>query len=532
MILFLWFFTEETTIFQFDSDKVFLDNSKSTHIENNYGEKPYDLGIKFLKQSEIDESKISKENSLRMDALSDKDYGLFLSDFQGVDTSQLFSLKKDTSSSKSLFHMGDISLNQNLFIDSAYVYFDTEDLSKLQVVLIPKLSGKETHGSCIFRLLHNKRQVSTVALNFSDLDKVVFDIPIDMEGMFIVELEGDDVYYDNEFFFYLNKRMKPAVSIISGESDNLYLKEVFGNSNIFDLYMLDSRSIDYEVIEQSDIVVINAIDHLPSGFISQLNNKTVIIFPSDNANQMIGWKGISLLELNEQKMPWFLEIDYDHPLFAGVFEKQNEQSEMPFGTPIFSVNGDYEVVISYRNKDPFLIKLTNSDVYIFNSSIQSDLSNITSHAIFLPLMYQLAFSSQEYSQQVFFYPNDILNVDVENQEYPPKIIADGLELIPEFNPSQEGLALKIPELTPGFYKIVIPGDSMVIAVNSPNDESIMKGVSYEELSLFFKDSEHIEVLSNAQGYGSEIAEPSLWKYALILILLFVMTETMLHRFLK
>jgi len=529
--LFLSSFLQSHSSDYLTGGKVYFDDSKSTFIENK-NSRPYDIGLKYLEQvsnvrNNIDLSPVGTPEAV----LANPIYSTYISDFQGVTQEALSVLKNDSSFIRSLFHLGDISEYQNLFVDSLFLAFDSNDLSKQQIILVPKLSGKEQDGTAIFKLLHGQRQISSVALDFSNLKKVVFDIPLDLKGEFTIQLEGDNVYYDNEFFFHIGERVKPTVSIISKKRD-LYLNGVFGNKDLFDLYLLDPRSIDYQLIKQSDVVIIRSLDNLPSGFISQLQEKLVLAFPDKNEHSLAVWDGISNSLPLEESVYSILEIDYSHPLFSGVFVKKDKDAEMPFGTPIFDLQGDYEVLISFRDKKPYLIKLINSDTYLFNSALESDLSNIVSHAIFLPLMYQLAFSSREYNQPIFAYPGEVLNLEVENQEFPPRIVSTGLEVIPEFNPSKSGLTIRIPDLEPGFYKVKHENDSIVLAINSPREESIMEGLSKEELSVFFNNTKHIKVLNAASDKYANVSESGLWEYALFLIIVLVLSETLLHRFLR
>ena len=517
----------------FSQARVFFDDSNSLFVEKN-GKKGFDSGKELLDQLSIDLDNVEFGSDEKIDILSAlkyKDYDVYLSDFQGVSATDLTALKKDSLSSKTLFHLGNITAHQNLFIDSLSIEFSSEDLSTQRISLIPRLSGTSEPGVGIFRLINEQRQLSSVAVDFSKMSKVIFDISSGLSGEFSVELQGDDVYYDNKFIFYLENRIKPTVAIVS-ESSSLYLREVFGNLDAFTVSNINPESIDYRLVELSDIVILNELSDLPSGFVSQLDSKTILVFPGKDGVEFTKWKGVSALP-RESGNPLSFAIDFNHPLFSGVFASKSKDVDAPFGTPVFDIKGEYEVLISFRDKTPYLLRLLNSNTYFFNSSLDPKLSNFASHALFLPLMYQLAFSSVEYSYNASSYPGDIRSMQVENQEYPPRISSDNFELIPEFNPSEKGLAIKIPQLEPGFYDLKHIEDSSVIAVNILKEESLMEGITQEELKTFFEETSHINIADgdfSKEGLG--LSESSLWKYALILILIFVVSETLLHRFLR
>ena len=516
-----------------DNFKIYFDDSASSSIEED-GISLYDRGINYVQtlgmaieivdfDSEYDFSYLPK-------AVKDQDYNLYVSDFQGIDKIFLENLKVDTTKSHSFLILGNISNNQNLYVDTLFFELNSSDLSKQRIVLIPGLSGERSEGTAVFRLLNDSRQISSVAVDFSKLNRIEFDVPTDLKGEFTVQISGDNVYYDNEFFFMLDPRPRPKISILD-ELGNEYLREVFANENVFDLQILDPGSIDYDVIGKSDIIILNSLKKLPNGFISKIQGKAVILFPSQNEKDITLWEGIKNASRIENTSASNFEIDDKHPLFSGVFAKPQKQVEMPFGTPIFDIDGDYEILISFRSNYPYLIKPRNSNVYLFNAPLDTESSNFASHSLFLPLMYQLAFSSLKYDQQIYHYPNDLMEISVENQEFPPKLSSETLELIPEFNPSSNGLVITFPKLDPGFYKLSHYKDSVKMAINISKKESIMKGVKKEELEQVFERFSNIKILTiDSLTDETPPLNKSLWRYALILM--FLVSEVLLHRLLK
>ncbi|MBC6400142.1 MAG: BatA domain-containing protein [Ekhidna sp.] len=518
-----------------DGFKVYFDDSASSSIEED-GISVYNSGVDYLQTLGIAIEAIDFDSQHGFSRLSkvieDQGYDMYVSDFQGISRDVIENLKVDTTTSRSFLMLGNLSGNQNLYVDTLFIELNSSDLSKQRIVLIPGLSGARSEGTAVFRLLNNERQISSVAMDFSELSRIEFDIPIDLKGEFTVRISGDNVYYDNEFFFTLTRRSKPKISILD-ELGNEYLREVFANENVFDLQILDPGSIDYHAIDESDIIILNSLEKLPSGFVSKIQEKTVMLFPGQNEKDLTLWEGITSTSRLKNASAFNFEIDYKHPLFSGVFSKPQQDTEMPFATPLFKINGDYEVLVSFRGNHSYLIKPRSSNVYLFNSSLDTESSNFASHSLFLPLMYQLAFSSLKYDQQVYYYPNDVMELSVENQEFPPKLSSKTLELIPEFNRSDNGLVIRIPKLDPGFYNLSHYEDSVRVAINISKEESIMEGIQKEELEEIAEKFSHLKIL-NTDSLTDELPflEKGLWKYVLILILVFLISETLLHRLLK
>ena len=231
-----------------------------------------------------------------------------------------------------------------------------------------------------------------------------------------------------------------------------------------------------------------------------------------------------------------VDIDYLHPLFSGVFEKATEQGMVGSGTPLYDFFGEFEPIIKLRNGDPFLIRSNDGQVYFFNTILKSEFSNFASNAIFLPLMYQIAFSSLDYDSKSYYYPGDLVLVDVKNGEIPPVIVSDDFEVIPEFNPVGSQISFSIPtDLVPSSYYVLHDGDTLMqLAVNPPKSESIMQGLTLEDLEKNFGSMEHVSFQSIDGDIQQILAteKSGFWKYALILVVLLLITETMLHRYLR
>ncbi len=513
-----------------DQSNVFFDTSPSQYVEIN-GISGLDEGNQLIADLNIDDGSIDTQIMLR-EALMDTHYPVVLSDFQNVEEVSLFELKSDTTIRKSLFILGDLSSQLNVYIDTVFVERNSTDRNSKTIIVKPQISGVSNEGgSIVFKLLIGDRQVASVSKRISELGTLKFDVISDLYGDLIVEIIGDNVLYDNRFYFCLSKQERPKISII-GSGDFGVLSAVFGNRNLFDLNVFQEHSIDYEIMNRSDILILNSLDRFPEGFKPFIHDRSLFIFPSYNTSNWSQYLGLDLVKTS-RKSAIELDLDFRNPLFKGVFSEYSKNGDAPNSIPVFQMDGVFETLISYRDKSPFLVRLINSNSYFFNGFISPESSTIASHSLFLPIMYQLAFSVTNYENELFFYPSNLLEIDVDNKELPPRLVSESIELIPPFNPSGDGLSVKIPDIEPGFYEIVHADNRFPIAINLPKEESLMKAPTKDELVDFFSDVDHIQVLSSEDSLDSrENAVFGLWKYALLLVLLSICSETLLHRFLK
>lgn len=515
--------------------RILVDNSLSMEIKNNYLSNANNLLLDFQEDTttSVRHKNIRYFNSFNS---FDDSFDVLISDFQGFSSQKLSSILIDSISRKEIYLVGEINSYENIYVDSLGLSINPDDFTQQSITIYPQKSVSLESGNVVIKLKQNGRQLSSVVSDVRELNKVVFDIPIDQKGTFTIEVTGDEVFYDNVFLFVISPSRKPVICLIQN-STNQYLKEVFANNNLFDLRVLQSNALDYDVVTKSDLVILSGLESFPRGIEEELSNKAVLVFPSveTNTSDLNQFFQIGVSTANTEA-EFELDIDYNHPLLRGVFERTSLKSNtLPSAIPLFSIEGSFSQVISLRNGYPFLLKSVSSDHYLFNTVMSKEYTDLVSNSLFLPLMYQIALSTVANDGKTYYYPGDIVSINVDNKEIPPLIVGADIEIIPEFNPSGSNLSLKIPsDFNAGYYWITHDQDTVhQIAVNTIRSESIMEGLTIDELTDVTKDMENITVGSinnQSSGFTNE-GKNGILKYALILSVLLLITETMLHRYL-
>jgi hypothetical protein len=467
-------------------------------------------------------------NELKRDGSS-----LFISDFQLIDVQELQEFNIDSTQQYDLVLLNDLNDDRNVFVDSLWVEVNPTDLSKLSI-FVDFVASNAMDGNLVVKLMQEGRQLSSVVKNVEELDVVEFDVPIDEYGQYSLMISGDDVLYDNEFFFIREVSSKPAISILNN-GDTRAIEQVFNNAALFETEILDIQNLDYELMSTSDLIVFNAFTELPSNLIEQFADKHFLIFPSDS----IGTHSYDKLEglSFSSRQADNLQIDMvdGNLLMRGIFEKNASPGSLPILVPTFNVQGSYEPIINYRDNSPFL--LVNENKYVFNTALNTA-SGFETNALFLPILYQIAFSSVGGIEVPYVYPGNTIELNVSTSDTPIRIVKGGFEVIPTFNSSGSQTAIQVPEnIDPGFYYLIQEEDTLrQIAINIPKEESVMISPTLEELKLVFEKYENVNVSEAYSGSENTVfatAEPvGLWKYALILAILLVLTETMLHRYFR
>lgn len=462
-----------------------------------------------------------------------------ISDFAQASLDEMYSIKEDSLRRYHLFVTKD-GFSRNAYIDSVWVEKDLEDYQSNILKCVLGHSTNMKDADVVVRLLDsNGNQVSSVVKKLRDNPLITFTLPVlDKEAFYRIQLTGDDAAYDNDFYFVVNGSFRPRILLLS-ESRNSYLNSVFGNDELFDFVITSPSEIDYELLKSVDLLVINDFVQFPEGLVEQgIRESSILIFPSDSIDiENYSSKWALSFNRNDRAESQQLELVQGNLLLDGAY-KIDDEIVLPRAVKRYDVQGPHERLLVLRDGSTFFGKSLDRSLYFFLSPLQDDYTELPKHSLFLPIMYRIAEMSAKGDIGLFSYPGDFLEIAGFSAETPPKITSENVELIPEFSlKNQKGL-LKIPnDLPPGFYHVLQGEDTIrSFGINIPKDESINEGPSFNEIENFFSESSHVNVISSvASKEGSGLSSEDgnhLWKYALILAVMFMLVETLFHRYLK
>ena len=535
---------------------LYFDNSVSSTI-NDGGAILYDLVQDLTNQNQKPIHLISNTDNQSITAVSDfglsssysskalnsvfeydmaeyvSNNNILLSDFQRVITQDLASVLIDSTKQYQIILLNKLSEHRNLAVDSLWLQTNPNDLSEL-TVYVNFVKYNMSNGSVVVKLMKGSRQLSSVVKELEGLDVLEFDIPMDAYGQYSLQIDGDEVAYDNEFFFVREVKNKPVISVLNNKGGRA-IEEVFNNSSLFDTKILNTQNLDYERLNESDLIVFNNFSELPINLIEQFDGKYLLIFPSDSID-VLSYNGLDGMSFSQNSSnPLEIDIISGNDLMRGVFDEKTKPGTMPQLNPVFNVMGSFEPIINFRDGSPFLFSTQKN--YIFNTSLTNN-QGFESSALFLPVLYQIAFTSAGGVETPYVYPGSSLSLDVPVTDIPIKLVREGFEVIPDFNSIESKTTISISnDVKPGVYHLIREEDTLrQLAINIPRNESVMIAPSLEDLERAFSQYDNVTVSQVYEGVENTVFASSesvgLWKYALILALLLILTETMLHRFLK
>ena len=168
---------------------------------------------------------------------------------------------------------------------------------------------------------------------------------------------------------------------------------------------------------------------------------------------------------------------------------------------------------------------------------------IDRHALFVPVMYRIAASGHRVSQKPYYMLSEntiTLQADSLAGEVPVRLTGKQ-EVVPAQRRNGDRVILEIPKFSidPGFYYARVQQDTLgLVAFDMDKSESLLDQWTGDEVKSLLGNGKNISLFGSAasESFSDEIKErylgTPLWKYALILALIFLLAEVLLIRFLK
>lgn len=363
-----------------------------------------------------------------------------------------------------------------------------------------------------------------------------FTIPADTELAGTLQVSDTDLFYDNTLYVSLSKPGKIRVLSIGTASAD-YLGRIF-TSDTFIFSQSTLRELDYSTIEEQHLVILNELETLPASlntalkdFAEQAGN--LIVIPSENAqtssfNGFLRSFGGGLGERTNTET-LITSIQFEHPVFKDVFEREIQNFEYPKTRMHYAIQGAFQPVIDFQDGSPFLAG--RDGIYIFAAPLSGENSNFRKSPLIVPTFYSIGRGSLPRADLYFqIGQNAVLDLEVALQEDEIlKLQASEYDFIP----LQQSFSRKTrlyfgtePELS-GNYDIEYRGDTLqYVSFNYPRLESIQASTPPAIPATFETYSDTASLITE---YQNSTRVTSLWKWFVILAVLFLMAEMILQK---
>ena len=524
--------------------------------------------IKISSATKVLEDVIKRQQDFLQNSSSKNKQLFLLSDFQ-KNSAVINKTGIDTNLSIAYIPITSTEIN-NVFIDSIWFESPIQQLGTQQIIhaTIINKSNKDIENGTL-KLFINKQQVSLSSFSISvgNTKDVSIGFTVKEKGINkgVLSIEDYPITYDDQFYFSFNAQTIINALIIKGKETKTVnnFRSLMQNDSMYNFAENNEVSIDFSLFSKENIIVLNELTTLTSGLISEVqkfvsNGGSVVLFPNkkaDIANYNTAFQSMNLPQIvmfDTVKIKT-QSINFEQGLYEGVFDKINQQMDLPIVLKHFEFNKVTNSLtqnnVLLQNGSPLIFQhnLGSGKIYVFAIPSDEACSNFLKHALFVPTLIRMSILSLKPTP--LYYKTSaneaILVPAISNfSDKPLHIIKDDkkVDVIPEHRIVNNATTLftqnQIKEA--GHYAVV--EDTVILkglAFNFDRKESDMNFYSKEELQkqVDEKGFKNIRIIEpNEKNIANTIQEEKdgkqLWKLFLILALVFLAFEILIIRLFK
>ncbi|HKK74700.1 MAG TPA: BatA domain-containing protein [Saprospiraceae bacterium] len=454
---------------------------------------------------------------------------------------------------------------KNISIDSAWFDAPVQMVNQTNplIVRVQNYSNEDAENIRLSIMYEGQtKPVGTlqVPARSSVIDTV--NITIQQTGFQEARLQITDfpVQFDDAYYISFEVAEQINVLTIQDEQPNRFLRAAFQSVPLFRLVSEPSQNLDYSSFPNYQLIVLDDLRSISSGLASELkeyiaNGGNVLAFPSPNAELSAYNPFLSGISANElvtfdTTQRQVSNINTEEFIFQDIFAGQQRNLKLPITTRNFRLtsynNRPQEVLLRYRDGSPFLSKYSyeGGKLYLCAAPLDDTYNDLVRNGeVFIPMLIKMAISSGEEARIAYTIGSDaVLEADhqVNRTEIVYKLRGEGEEFIPQQRILGDAVLLtsnnQIEEA--GFYDLFLEEGEVLdkFAFNYDRAESDLRYFTPEQLAERFGEDVSILEASDNAILTARISQESqgipLWRWCIILALVFLGVEVLLLRFWK
>jgi hypothetical protein len=464
---------------------------------------------------------------------------VIITDAVGLEAKQVKSIDSDFNT---YFIIPEAEQKNNASIDSVFIHQTLDDFYEIGL----KLSAfGEKDKELPVALYNQNKLIAKTLTKFETKEKTIyFTIPKkDFHGY--ASITDNGLEYDNNLYFSISKPQKKNIISIGTPEKSNFLSRIY-TSDEFNFNNFAIETLDYNALEKQNAIVLNELDEIPQALQTTLKSfvekgGNLVLIPSaktstTNINPFLKIFGNIQFKSLKNKEKLVTKINFNHPLFSGVFENKINNFQYPKTKTSFGIAGSNPAVLYYEDQTAFLTSISNpiSSVYVFTSPINLENSNFQQSPLIVPTFYKMGINNQNNGVNALTIGNnnpffidatlskdEILKVRNETETFIPvqQILNDKVKMTFNDYPEQAGNF--------GIYNQKERLQN--ISFNYNRTESDLAQANKEALSDY-KTIDSIETVFNS--LQTDRTDSQIWKWFVIFALLFLVTEMTIIRFVK
>lgn len=463
-----------------------------------------------------------------------------------------------------------VQLVQLIPEEAGNVYVDTAWLE-------PPLLRKGEKARLLFRLKNGGRTDANgvlVQLRLSEVQKGLANVDIaagasvvdtidftpDQTGVLPATLELDDRVFPFDDRWYMQFKVESELPLVylRPEKASPFIKALFAKDDFVAMQEMPAVRVDLNVLQSARALVLEGVDASASGLLesikAQVEAGASLVYilgeaeTARNLQQVLSYfTGGQVGELVEEAMA-VRKLDFNDKLFQETFSRLPEQMLLPTAKKYFSYKPHPadRVLMELANGAPWLIRreLGNGNVVVLLSALQPSWTDMPQQALFVPTFdraVQLSGGLQPTSIRL----RDALQIELRTSDVPK----DGVlslrneqnSWLPEVRRIGNRLLLFLTgnKIGPGHYQIQVNNQTIsnvLLALNGDETESQLNYYDSKELAAWVTQwGWQQQQVTNASLAGKMLDAAShgtAWKWLLLGVLVFLLTETFILKFLR
>jgi hypothetical protein len=376
-----------------------------------------------------------------------------------------------------------------------------------------------------------------------------------------VSVADRNITFDDDFYFTNELSKEGHVVIINGEFGESSTEKVFLTEPFYTVETCTEFSFNKRLLNQADLLILNGINELPSGIISDISSflaqgGSVFCIPGSDIKltdytQLLKTVGLSGYNGKVTTGNQLSDISYASKFFNGMFDKQQKSLNLPLLKSVYSLR-DYrqanaEVLLKLRNQLPLMLAVKQKGTfYLLNTDLSKANGGFTANALFPSLLLRSAELSLRSLPSYFTIGSaGVLEIPSNtSQDVPLTLNSKTSSFIPK-QINTDGiirLQLNQPELneriSEGFYAIKSSQVLGKIAFNLNRSESQTALRSADDIENEFNNAGFTNVKAQSMSTGNSTFEldmekpSSFWRTFVLLAILFLLIEMALLKFWK
>lgn len=432
-------------------------------------------------------------------------------------------------------------LEFNASVDSVYIAKSDGNFYDLRI----SVSGYGTAPNPVALSVYNQgKPIAKTSVDFTaNKSEVQVSIPQELfHGH--VQIEDGGLTYDNRYYFSIPPKSLTNVMVVGETDTSEFLHRIY-TSDEFKLNQYTQENLPYGEIPNQDVIVVNEPENVSVALQNSLidfykKGGIVVLIPSSELdlitlNKLAQSMGGFRFESFQNKEELVTQINFENPLFNGVFEKKVSNFQYPKVGGKFVCKGIGKKVLYFADNSPFLMSNTSEvgRFYVFSSPISLPKSNFKQSPLIVPVFYKMAVEKQSKVVALSIGSNETFEMEAQlPEDQVLEIVGTQERFIPAQKIGGDKVKMEFSNnlIAPGNYSIQSQQKEIgVLSFNIKRTESSIQ----ETTNLPENQFTQVDSLEEVVSFFQQNREDNeIWRWLLFLTLVFLVFEILIQKLFK